>query len=143
MKSKNEQKDRLQTSACVSLLVSHESTKQPQPRLTSQFGMGYGAFEVVWTFVEECLFDRLILIIDYWSINGQNNLFNLNERWDEMRNHSIIEYKMQNNACDRQKDSRNKWRNNTTTLMNKWINEVNLIIIKSRQAKKLISFYYL
>ena len=47
MKSKNEQKDRLQTSACVSLLVSHESTKQPQPRLTSQFGMGYGAFEVV------------------------------------------------------------------------------------------------
>lgn len=44
----------LQTSARVSLLVSNESTQRPQPRLTSQFGMGYGAFEVVWTFVEDC-----------------------------------------------------------------------------------------
>jgi len=37
----------LQTSVDVSHVVTHHSTKSPQPRLTSQFGMGYGAFGVV------------------------------------------------------------------------------------------------
>ena len=42
----------LQTSVDVSHVVTHHSTKSPQLRLTSQFGMGYGAFGVVWTFAE-------------------------------------------------------------------------------------------
>ena len=43
----------LQTSVDVSHVVTHHSTKSPQSRLTSQFGMGYGAFDSVWTFVEK------------------------------------------------------------------------------------------
>ena len=45
------QKRNLQTSVDVSHVVTHHSTKSPQNRLTSQFGMGYGAFVSVWTFV--------------------------------------------------------------------------------------------
>ena len=41
----------LQTSVDVSHVVTHHSTKSPQNRLTSQFGMGYGVFDSVWTFV--------------------------------------------------------------------------------------------
>ena len=37
----------VQTSVDVSHVVTHHSTKSPQLRLTSQFGMGYGAFGVV------------------------------------------------------------------------------------------------
>lgn len=59
MKKRNK-KEKIQTSVDVSHVVTHHSTKSPQPRLTSQFGMGYGAFEVVWTFVEESLFRRWI-----------------------------------------------------------------------------------
>ncbi len=42
----------VQTSVDVSHVVTHHSTKSPQWRLTSQFGMGYGAFVMIWTFVE-------------------------------------------------------------------------------------------
>jgi len=41
----------LQASVDVSHVVTHHSTQSPQRRLTSQFGMGYGAFVVVWTLV--------------------------------------------------------------------------------------------
>ena len=41
----------VQTSVDVSHVVTHHSTKSPQNRLTSQFGMGYGVFDSVWTFV--------------------------------------------------------------------------------------------
>ena len=42
-----QQTKKIQTSVDVSHVVTHHSTKSPQLRLTSQFGMGYGAFGVV------------------------------------------------------------------------------------------------
>ena len=50
--AKKAPKKKLQTSLDVSHVVTHHSTKSAQLRLTSQFGMGYGAFGVVWTFAE-------------------------------------------------------------------------------------------
>ena len=40
-------KNNVQTSVDVSHVVTHHSTKSPQNRLTSQFGMGYGVFDSV------------------------------------------------------------------------------------------------
>ena len=57
----------LQTSVDVSHVVTHHSTKSPQLRLTSQFGMGYGAFGVVWTFAERRLFETGENKLQFWT----------------------------------------------------------------------------